>query len=148
MPRSESWRDQTNSVNKAAPHRLNSDHPKNQSRFTDPSKPYFTSSLISYNMDILYDSTFLKFFAAFNTIYLAALAGAAHGMYIFSIPIVENSDSSMVMLRQFHQLITLGRSTCKGAVEFKGLRWHCSPICCIHTRTRRSVGGGNGSVLH
>ncbi|KAK0102314.1 hypothetical protein ONS95_005937 [Cadophora gregata] len=71
-------------------------------------------------MDILFNPTFLKVFATFNTIYLAALAGAAHGMYIFSIPIIENSDSSMNMLRQFHQLITLGAKYMQGSSRIQG----------------------------
>ncbi|KAH7399856.1 hypothetical protein BKA64DRAFT_777995 [Cadophora sp. MPI-SDFR-AT-0126] len=72
-------------------------------------------------MDNIYNPIFIKVFAAFNTIYLAALAGAAHGMYIFSIPIVKNSDSSMIMLRQFHQLITLGARYMQESSRVKGL---------------------------
>ncbi|PVH89164.1 hypothetical protein DL98DRAFT_565294 [Cadophora sp. DSE1049] len=72
-------------------------------------------------MDTLFSSTFLKVFAAFNTIYLAALAGAAYGMYIFSIPIVKNSNSSLTMLRQFHQLITLGARYMQGSSRIQGI---------------------------
>ncbi|KAH6712724.1 hypothetical protein BKA61DRAFT_674986 [Leptodontidium sp. MPI-SDFR-AT-0119] len=72
-------------------------------------------------MHILSDSTFLKTFAAFNTIYLAALAGAAHGMYLFSIPIIKNNSSTLGMLRQFHQLITLGARYMQGSSRMQGV---------------------------
>ncbi|KAL2071180.1 hypothetical protein VTL71DRAFT_12415 [Oculimacula yallundae] len=72
-------------------------------------------------MKIFSDPTFLKAFAAFNTIWLAALAGAAQGMYTFSIPIVRNNTSSFNMLRQFHQLITLGAKYMQGSSRVQGI---------------------------
>ncbi|USW52125.1 hypothetical protein Slin15195_G054440 [Septoria linicola] len=74
---------------------------------------------------ILSDPTFLKAFAALNVTSLAAIGGAATGMYIFSIPTIltaQRSDSStLTMLKQFHHLITLGRKYMQNGAKIQAL---------------------------
>lgn len=61
-------------------------------------------------MEVLENRDLLKAFAALNITWSAARGGAALGMYLFSVPVIEGGGkfSTIMMLRQFHHLITLG----------------------------------------
>jgi hypothetical protein len=56
-------------------------------------------------MDYLSDPTFLKAFAVVNIIWLGLFAGVALGLYLFCIPVIEQSPSTAIMLRQFRQTV-------------------------------------------
>ncbi|KAI9155651.1 hypothetical protein HJFPF1_08239 [Paramyrothecium foliicola] len=74
-------------------------------------------------MDVSSNITFLRAFAALNTVLLGLVAGAAISMYTFSIPVIETggSISSLVMLRQFHQLITFGARYLQKGSRIQGI---------------------------
>lgn len=61
-------------------------------------------------MEFLTDLTFLRALAAFNTVTIGLMAGAAFSMYFIAMPIVQQAApfSTRTMLHQFHYLITMG----------------------------------------
>jgi hypothetical protein len=61
-------------------------------------------------MDMLENRDLLKALAALNIVWTACRAGVALCLYRFSVPVIETGRdfSTMVMLRQFHHLISLG----------------------------------------
>lgn len=100
------------------------------SELASSTKPQLT--IMATFMGILSNRGVLQVFAAVNIACLAGFGGAAMGMYLFSIPIIQTGRdfSTKVMLRQFHHLITLGARYMQNgsrvqALSLLTLSWLC-----------------------